>query len=100
MNKAENLKDLEFYNSTELCISLLQKWKLESSHKDLKDFTHAFLQILFYSNNLQQDRYIHNKILEEYSSDKLRAIQRARKCESENEKLKLKVKKLKSLTNL
>tara|TARA_R100001369_G_scaffold80590_1_gene111084 strand:+ start:3168 stop:3470 length:303 start_codon:yes stop_codon:yes gene_type:complete len=100
MNKAENLKDIEFYGHSNLCLTLLQKWKAKSNNPELKDFTDSFLQVLFYSNRLQQDRFIHNKILNEYSTDKVRAIVRARNSEAETDKLKIEIKKLKSLTNL
>tara|TARA_R110001632_G_scaffold96482_1_gene202849 strand:- start:45 stop:347 length:303 start_codon:yes stop_codon:yes gene_type:complete len=100
MDKAQNLKDLEYSTNTELCIELLTKWKKKSNNPELNDFTNAFLNVIFYSTSLQQDRFINNKIVDEYRQDKIRAVIRARKSESITDDLKAEIKKLKSLTNL
>ena len=49
---------------------------------------------------MQRDRFIHNKIVEEYRNDKLRAVQRARKADSKVDKLEKEISKLKQLINL
>ena len=100
MEKAEVLKDIEYYNNTELCISLLQKWKAKSKNPELKDFTYFFLQVLFYGTCLQQDRFIHNKIVSEFRNDKIRAVERARKADAKVLELEDQVKKLKKIINL
>lgn len=100
MTKAENLKDIEYYSHTELCISLLQKWSKKSKNPELKTFTDSFLQVLFYATRLQQDRTINDSIIDEFRTDKIRAVLRARKSEEQNQKLLKEIKKLKNLTNL
>ena len=99
-DKAEVLKDIEYNNHTTICLEILNKWKKESKNKELQEFILSFLETVFYTNNLQRDKFIHNKILEEYRSDKLRAIQRARKADKKVEELEQQLTKLKKLINL
>lgn len=99
-DKAEVLKDIEYNSHTTICLEILNKWKKESSNKDLRLFIKSFLETIFYTNTLQTDRFIHNKIKEEYRADKLRAVERARKADSKVDKLKEEIKKLKMITNL
>jgi len=98
--KAEVLKDIEYNNHTTICLELLNKWKKDSKNKELQDFILSFLETVFYTNTLQRDKFIHNKIIEEYRSDKLRAIERARKADKEVEKLEKELTKLRKLINL
>ena len=99
-DKAEVLKDIEYNTHTSICLETLNKWKKESSNKDLRLFIKSFLETIFYTNTLQRDRFIHNKIVEEYRSDKIRAVERARKADLKVEKLQKEIVNLKKLTNL
>lgn len=99
-DKSEVLKDIEYNNHTSICLELLNKWKKESKNKELQEFILSFLETVFYTNTLQRDRFIFNKIVEEYRSDKLRAIERARKADEKVEKLEEQIEKLKKLINL
>ena len=99
-DKAEVLKDIEYNSHTTICLEILNKWKKESSNKDLRLFIKSFLETIFYTNALQTDRFIHNKIKEEFRTDKLRAIERARKAEAKVEKLNSEISKLRKLINL
>lgn len=99
-DKAEVLKDIEYNSHTSICLELLNKWKKDSSNLELQEFIKSFLETIFYTNTLQRDRFIHNKIIEEYRSDKLRAVERARKADSKVDKLEKEISKLKQLINL
>lgn len=99
-DKAEVLKDIEYNSHTSICLELLNKWKKDSSNLELQEFIKSFLETIFYTNTLQRDRFIHNKIVEEYRNDKLRAVQRARKADSKVDKLEKEISKLKQLINL
>jgi len=99
-DKAEVLKDIEYNNHTTICLEILNKWKKDSKNKELQDFILSFLETVFYTNTLQRDRFIFNKIVEEYRSDKNRAIERARKSEAKVKKLEEQIEKLKKLINL
>jgi len=99
-DKAEVLKDIEYNSHTTICLEILNKWKKESKNKELQEFILSFLETVFYTNTLQRDRLIFNKIIEEYRSDKNRAIIRARESEAKVEKLEEQIEKLKKLINL
>ncbi len=99
-DKTEVLKDIEYNSHTSICLELLNKWKKDSSNLELQEFIKSFLETIFYTNTLQRDRFIHNKIVEEYRSDKLRAVERARKADSKVDKLEKEISKLKQLINL
>jgi len=99
-DKTEVLKDIEYNSHTTICLETLNKWKKESSNKDLRLFIKSFLETIFYTNTLQRDRFIHNKMIEEFRSDKLRAIERAQKAEAKTENLQKEISKLRKLINL
>lgn len=99
-DKAEVLKDIEYNTHTSVCLETLNKWKKDSSNKDLRLFIKSFLETIFYTNTLQRDRFIHNKMIEEFRSDKLRAVERARKADLKVENLQKEISKLRKLINL
>jgi hypothetical protein len=99
-DKAEVLKDIEYNTHTSVCLETLNKWKKDSSNKELRLFIKSFLETIFYTNTLQRDRFIHNKIVEEYRSDKIRAVERARKADLKVENLQKEISKLRKLINL
>lgn len=78
----------------------LKQVEKDSKNKELQDFILSFLETVFYTNTLQRDKFIHNKIIEEYRSDKLRAVERARRADKEVEKLEKELTKLRKLINL
>ena len=47
----------------------------------------AACEIFFYVNRLQVDRRMFNKVISEYRSDKIRAIERAQKAERKTQEL-------------
>lgn len=54
MDKITNLKDLNYYNNSILISELINKWvKDKPKNKDLKKLQSAYIEILFYTNNLQ-----------------------------------------------
>mgnify|MGYP003660773336 FL=1 len=99
--KVSNLIDLEYYGNVNLCNELLKRWRdAKPDNEDLKLFAKNYLDIIFYVNRLDMERYGYEKSFSEFRADKLRAIERARKMEIENDKLKKEINKLKNLTNL
>ena len=96
-DKAEVLKDIEYNTHTSVCLETLNKWKKDSSNKEIRLFIKSFLETIFYTNTLQRDRFIHNKMIEEFRSDKLRAIERAQKAEAKTENLQKEISKLRKL---
>ena len=55
--------------------------------KEIKDLEDIAIRIFFYINQLELEQYSFDQLISEARSDKLRAITRARKTDTENEKL-------------
>jgi len=89
--KIQNLKEMEYYGNFNLVgeILLALKKKYPNNEK-LKEAVEAMTQIGFFVTEMMQNQYFYDKSLEEYRSDKLRAIERARRVEKEIEELKKK----------
>lgn len=80
--KIDNLKELEYYTNYNTVSDVILKLRKKYPESEkVKDAVDAMTQIGFYVQNLISDTYYFNKSLEMYRSDKLRAIERARKAE-------------------
>ncbi len=81
--KLDNLKDLQYLVNSELVNNQLSKWrKTQPDNKNLKKFIEAMLNIELYVNELENERHLLMLSIDEYRSDKIRAVERARKAES------------------
>jgi hypothetical protein len=81
--KLDNLKDLQYLVNSELVNNQLSKWrKTQPDNDNLKKFTEAMLNIELYVNELQNDRHLLMLSIDEYRSDKIRAVERSRKAET------------------
>ena len=69
-------------------LHLVKKWKAKSKNKEIKDLEDIAIRIFFYINQLELEQYSFDKLISEARNDKLRAITRARKTDTENEKLR------------
>jgi len=78
-------------------ISLLSGTILKQYNKkktsNLEALADAIARLTFYFQENLNNKKLYKKALSEYRLAKNRAIERARKAEEENEKLKLKIKK-------
>jgi len=78
-------------------ISLLSGTILKQYNKkktsNLQALADAIARLTFYFQENLNNKRLYKKALSEYRLAKNRAIERARKAEEENEKLKLKIKK-------
>lgn len=78
-------------------ISLLSGTILKQYNKkktsNLEALADAIARLTFYFQENLNNKRLYKKALSEYRLAKNRAIERARKAEEENEKLKLKIKK-------
>lgn len=100
-SKIENLRDLEFYGSYEYCLDICRKWlDLKPDNPELKKMAQELSSIFFYVTYMQQNERFYKFSLSEFRRDKLRAVERARKSETENQELKKEINKLKNLTGL
>ena len=99
--KIENLRDLEFYGAYEYCVDICKKWlEKKPENPELQELAKSLANVFFYTTYMQQQRDLYEKSFSQYRSDKLRAIERARKSEQKCEKLQTELDKLQKLTNL
>ena len=86
--KMQNLKEMEYYGNFNLVGEVLLKLKKKyPNNETLNDAVSAMTQIGFFVTEMMQNQYYYEKSLESYRSDKLRAIERARRVEEEMKKL-------------
>jgi len=84
--KLDNLKDLQYLTNSEIANKILLDYqKKNPTNSDLETLINAVMQIQFYVHELQNDRHLLMLSIDEYRTDKLRAIDRARKAESKLE---------------
>jgi|TARA_R100001509_G_C4751461_1_gene176547 hypothetical protein len=87
--KLDNLKDMQYLTNAEIANNILLEWQKNHSTNDkLETLINAIVQIHFYVTELQNDRHLLMLSIDEYRTDKLRAIERARKAESKLESKK------------
>ncbi len=87
--KIQNLKEMEYYTDFNLVGEVLLKLKKKyPNNETLKDAISAMSHIGVFVTEMMQNQYYYDKSLESYRSDKLRAIERARRVEDELEKLR------------
>lgn len=89
--KIQNLKEMEYYTDFNLVGEVLLKLKKKyPNNETLKDAISAMSHIGVFVTEMMQNQYYYDKSLESYRSEKLRAIERARRVEDEIEKLRKK----------
>ena len=87
--KIQNLKEMEYYTDFNLVGEVLLKLKKKyPNNETLKDAISAMSHIGVFVTEMMQNQYYYDKSLESYRSDKLRAVERARRVEDELEKLR------------
>lgn len=86
--KIDNLKELEYYTNYNLISDVILKLKKKyPDNHTLDDTTEAMLQVGYFVQNLISDRYYFNQSMNEYRSNKLRAIERAKRAEKRVQEL-------------
>ena len=87
--KIHNLKEIEYYTNYNFVGEIILKLKKKyPDNKKISEAVTAMTQIGFYVNELISDRRMYDQALIENRSDKLRAIERARRAEEELNKIK------------
>lgn len=87
--KLDNLKDMQYLANSEIINNILLEWQKKHTTNDkLETLINAVLQVHFYVQELQNDRHLLMLSIDEYKSDKLRAIERARRVEQKFEQQK------------
>lgn len=86
--KMQNLKEMEYYTDFNLVGEVLLKLKEKyPNNETLKEAISAMSHIGVFVTEMMQNQYYYDKSLETYRSDKLRAVERARRVEEELKQL-------------
>lgn len=86
--KMQNLKEMEYYGNFNLVGEVLLKLKKKyPKNETLEEAVSAMTHIGFFVTEMMQAQYYYEKSLSEYRSEKLRAIDRARRVEKQLEEL-------------
>ena len=97
MKKIDNYKDMEIWADISFLASTILKEYNNKKTSNLEAMADAIARLTFYFQENLNNKRLYKKALSEYRLAKNRAIERARKAEEENEKLKLKIKKYANL---
>lgn len=97
MRKIQNLKSIQFSTDFATVSTQLLKWKKSKPVPILNDMIEAVTSWYFYTHELETNQEMWEKSLEEYRSDKLRAVQRARKAETKLEEVQKELDKYKQV---
>ena len=96
--KINNLKEIEYYSDFNLVGEyIIKSKKAKPDNEPLQKMYFSWQQVALYVNNLICNERLFEQSLEEYRSEKLRAIIRARKAEEKIEDLESEINKYKSL---
>jgi len=99
-NKINNLKELEYITNYNLVGEhIIKNKKLKPKNIALNDMYFCWQEIGFYVNNLIMNERLYDQSMEEYRSDKLRAVIRARSAEGKLKDLEKEIEKLKIRIN-
>lgn len=89
----ELIKELEYVTNYQTLGNKLMKWGKESNNEDIKLCKGCLAEIGIYVAHLEYERRTYEKTIDSYRSDKIRALKRARRVESElNEANKIVIK--------
>jgi len=89
----ELIKELEYITNYETLGNKLIQWGKNSENKDIKLCKESLAEIGIYVAHLEYERRTYEKTIQSYRSDKIRALQRARRVETELEEANKFVKK-------
>lgn len=92
-NKMELIKELEYVTNYETLGNKLIKWGKQSNNEDIKLCKDCLAEIGIYVAHLEYERRTYETTIQSYRSDKIRALTRARRVETELEEVNKFVKK-------
>ena len=86
--KIDNLKDLEIWTDLNFLTSIVSSQLDKRKTKNLEKMSESLVRLVFYFQEYSNNIRLYKKALLEYRLAKNRAIERARKAEQENEKIR------------
>lgn len=81
--KMENIDDIEYISNFNLVAEILLAWSRLKSTKELESCIKAMNEMAYYNLKLKKERDQMFQMVTDYRTDKLRAIERARKAEEQ-----------------
>ena len=88
MKKIDNLKDLEIWTDLNFLTSIVKKQLDKKKTENLEKMSESLVRVVFYFQEYSNNIRLYKKALSDYKLTKNRAIERARKSEQENEKIR------------
>jgi len=97
-NKINNIREAEYYGNFNTIGEKIIKWrKAKPKNKELNEMYFCWQDVGFYVHNLITNERLYEQSISEYRSDKIRAVERARKAEQKIEELEKELQKYKTL---
>jgi hypothetical protein len=94
MKKIDNLKELEIWSDLNFLTSIVSSQLDKRKSENLEKMSESLIRVVFYFQEYSNNIRLYKEALSEYRLDKNRAIERARKAEQENERLRKQNKSL------
>ena len=88
MKKIDNLKDLEIWSDLNFLTSIVSSQLDKRKSKNLEMMSESLVRVVFYFQEYSNNIRLYKEALSDYRLQKNRAIERARKAEQENERLR------------
>ena len=86
--KIENLKDLEIWSDLHFLTSIVSSQLDKRKTKNLEKMSESLVRVAFYFQEYSNNIRLYKEALSDYKLQRNRAIERARKAEQENEKIR------------
>jgi len=86
--KINNLKDLEIWSDLNFLTSIVKKQIDKKKTENLEKMSESLVRVVFYFQEYSNNIRLYKKALLDYKLQRNRAIDRARRTEQENEKLR------------
>ena len=86
--KIDNLKELEIWTDLNFLTSIVKSQLDKKKTENLEKMSESLVRVVYYFQEYSNNIRLYKKALSEYRLTKNRAIERARKSEQENEKLR------------
>ena len=86
--KIDNLKDLEIWSDLNFLTSIVKKQIDRKKTENLEKMSESLVRVVFYFQEYSNNIRLYKKALLDYKLQRNRAIERARRTEKENEKLR------------
>ena len=88
MKKIDNLKDLEIWSDLNFLISIVKKQLDKKKTKNLENMSESLIRIVYYFQEYSNNIRLYKEALSDYRLQRNRAVERARKAEQQNERLR------------